>query len=71
MHKVSTETAVPAIWIRGPRLRQRWDNMSNTVFYEKLKQKVIPAPEYPFGPSTPYWRVEAIEAFEGRSKVAA
>lgn len=45
--------------------------MSNTVFYEKLKKKLIPAPEYPFGPSTPYWRVDIIEAFENRSKVTA
>ena len=30
------------VWIRGPRLRARWGNMSNTAFYEKLKKKLIP-----------------------------
>jgi hypothetical protein len=50
-------------WIRGPRLRQRWD-MPNSTFYDRLKRKLIPAPEYPFGPETPYWRMTTIEAFE-------
>ncbi|MET3498163.1 helix-turn-helix transcriptional regulator [Variovorax boronicumulans] len=58
------------VYIQGPRLRQRW-GISNSTFYEKLKAGVIPAPEYPFGPSKPYWRMEAIERFEDASKVGA
>lgn len=58
------------IWIQGPRLRQRW-GISNTTFYEKLKAGIIPAPEYPFGPQKPYWRMEAVERFEASAKVGA
>lgn len=51
------------IWIRGPELRKRW-GMSNTTFYVKLKARLIPGPEHPFGPRTPYWRIDVIERFE-------
>lgn len=66
------QTTKPAqsVWIQGPKLRQRW-GISNTTFYEKLRQGLIPAPEYPFGPSKPYWRMEAVEAFENASKATA
>lgn len=55
-------------WIRGPRLRKRWDDMSNTTFYAKLKAGAIPKPHYPFGDSTPYWSMAEIEAFEQRAQ---
>ena len=58
------------IWIQGPRLRKRWD-MSNSSFYAKLKQGILPQPEYPFGSAKPYWRMDAIEKFEASKKVAA
>ena len=63
MTSKSTETARP-VWIKGPSLRRRWDNMSNSAFYVKLREGKIPAPEYPFGETTPYWRLEEIERFE-------
>lgn len=60
------------VWIRGPQLRKRWGNMPNTTFYERMQRGLIPAPEYPFGPNVPYWRVEVIEQFERRpAEVAA
>ncbi len=52
------------VWLRGPTLRKRWGGMPNSTFYDRLHRGLIPKPEYPFGPSTPYWRVDAIEAFE-------
>jgi predicted DNA-binding transcriptional regulator AlpA len=51
------------VWITGPQLRERW-GLANTTFYEKLKKGVIPAPEYPFGPQKPYWRMQDVERFE-------
>lgn len=54
------------IWIRGPQLRQRWAGMANSTFYDRLKRGLIPAPHYPFGPGTPYWRLDEIEAAEAR-----
>ncbi|MGX5650193.1 helix-turn-helix transcriptional regulator [Hydrogenophaga borbori] len=58
------------VWIQGPRLRQRWA-ISNSTFYAKLRAGLIPAPEYPFGPAKPYWRMEVIEQFEASKKAAA
>lgn len=55
------------LWIRGPQLRQRWAGMANSTFYDRLKRGLIPAPHYPFGPGTPYWRLDEIEAAEARS----
>ncbi|MEO6624977.1 MAG: hypothetical protein ABIN37_09110 [Burkholderiaceae bacterium] len=52
------------VWIRGPGLRKRWGEMPNSTFYDRLKKGLIPQPEYPFGPETPYWRSSVIEAFE-------
>lgn len=54
-----------ATWIRGPQLRERW-GMSTAGFYRKLKSRLIPQPQYPFGPDTPYWAMADIEAFEQR-----
>lgn len=51
-------------WIRGPQLRKRWGDMPNSTFYDRLKRGLIPEPEYPFGPQTPYWRMSKIEAHE-------
>lgn len=51
-------------WIRGPQLRKRWGDMSNSTFYDRLHRGLIPKPEYPFGAHTPYWRVSKIEAHE-------
>jgi hypothetical protein len=62
------------VFIRGPELRKRWGDMPNSTFYDRLKKKLIPPPEYPFGPTTPYWRMDAIEAHESaapQGKVAA
>ena len=59
------------IWIRGPELRKRWGNMSNSTFYARLSRGLIPAPEYPFGPTTPYWRLDAVAAFERGAKLRA
>ncbi len=60
-----------AVWIRGPQLRLRWGGMAHSTFYDRLKKGLIPKAEYPFGPDTPYWRVEAIQALEARSKSSA
>jgi predicted DNA-binding transcriptional regulator AlpA len=56
-----------AVFIRGPELRKRWGAMPCSTFYERLKRGVIPKPEYPFGPDTPYWRIEEIEAHERKA----
>lgn len=52
------------VWIRGPQLRKRWGDMPNSTFYNRLSRGLIPQPEYPFGPTTPYWRVSIIEQHE-------
>lgn len=52
-------------YLRAGQLRKRWGDMPNSTFYDRLKKRLIPAPEYPFGPSTPYWRMDVIEAHEG------
>jgi len=57
-------------YIRGPQLRKRWGNMSNSTFYEKRRKGLIPEPVYPFGPEVPYWIITEIEALE-RQAVAA
>jgi predicted DNA-binding transcriptional regulator AlpA len=59
-----TDTAPRQVWIRGPQLRERWGGMPNSTFYDRLKKRLIPQPHYPFGESTPYWRLEEIEAHE-------
>lgn len=55
-----------AVWINGPRLRARWGSMPNSTFYYRLKRGLIPEPEYPFGPATPYWRMAVVEQHETR-----
>jgi predicted DNA-binding transcriptional regulator AlpA len=46
--------------------------MPNSTFYDRLNRGLIPKPEYPFGPATPYWRTSAIEEHErAAAKVAA
>lgn len=62
----ATDQPAP-IWIRRQALQKRWSDMPNSTFYNRLKQGLIPAPEYPFGPHTPYWRVDAIQAHERRA----
>lgn len=52
-------------------MRARWAGMPNSTFYYRLQKGLIPAPEYPFGPTTPYWRVEAIEAHEAKTQQVA
>ena len=61
---METATGTRNVWIRGTKLRARWGDMPNSTFYDRLKKGLIPKPEYPFGPTTPYWRIEAIEAHE-------
>lgn len=68
--KKTEATAPHVVWIRGPRLRARWD-MSNSTFYRKLKDGAIPKPSFPFGDKTPYWSVAEVEAFEQRAQKAA
>jgi hypothetical protein len=74
---MDSKTTQRTTWIRGPQLRQRWGDggrpMPNSTFHFRLKRGLIPKPEYPFGPSTPYWRLEVIEAHEraAQQKVAA
>lgn len=58
-------------WIRGPELRERWGGMSNSTFYDRLKRGLIPKPEYPFGPATPHWRLETVEAHERKAQEVA
>jgi hypothetical protein len=41
--------------------------MSNSTFYDRMKKGLIPAPECPFGPDTPHWRMATIEAFEQKA----
>ena len=53
-----------AVWTRGPALRKRWGDMPNSTFYDRLHRGLIPKPEYPFGPDTPYWRMTVVEEFE-------
>lgn len=69
----AAEAGAKPTWIRGPQLRTRWGGMPNSTFYERLKRGLIPPPEYPFGETTPYWRIDAIEAHEqqARPQVAA
>lgn len=64
-------TAPRPVWIRGPQLRKRWGDMPNSTFYNRLQRGLIPQPEYPFGPSTPYWRQETIEAHEQPTHLVA
>lgn len=60
-------TSPDPIWIRCPQLRARWGGMPSSTFYNRLKLGVIPAPEYPFGPTTPYWRMTVIEEHEAKT----
>lgn len=61
-----------AVWIRGTELRKRWGGMPTSTFYYHLSRGLVPKPEYPFGPATPYWRLSTIEAHEqAAAKVAA
>ena len=62
---------IQLVWLRGPALRQRWGGMPNSTFYNRLQRGLIPKPAYPFGPDTPYWRMDAIEAFERSADEAA
>lgn len=57
--------------IRGPQLRQRWGGMAVSTFYDLLQRGEIPKPRYPFGPTTPYWAMEEIEAHEQRAQAEA
>lgn len=58
--------------IRGPQLRKRWANMPESTFHDLRAKGLIPRPIYPFGPTTPYWDMDVIEAHERVSqKVAA
>jgi predicted DNA-binding transcriptional regulator AlpA len=56
-----------ALYIRAAQLRARYGNMPASTLYWRLKRGLLPQPEYPFGPRTPYWAVSAIEEWERRS----
>lgn len=58
------DAAERPVWIRGPQLRKRWGGMANSTFYNRLQRGLIPTPEYPFGVTTPYWRLDVIEDHE-------
>ena len=63
-------------WLRAKQLRQRWGDgekpMPNSTFHDWRAKGLIPPPEFPFGPHTPYWRLDVIEAHEQQAeKVAA
>lgn len=60
----TNKTTATRTWIRGPELRERWGGMPNSTFYNRLKRGLIPKPEYPFGPTTPYWRLETVTSHE-------
>lgn len=62
-----SQKPIQQTWITAPQLRARWAGMSPATFARRLKEKAIPAPEYPFGPKTAYWRMTTIEAFERRT----
>ena len=68
--KVTSDNSRPT-WLSGPVLRKRWGDgeksMPNSTFHDRRSKNLIPKPEFPFGPATPYWRVEVIEEFENRS----
>lgn len=70
---MSVTTVTQATWIRGPQLRKRWGDMPTATFYNRMQKGLIPKPQYPFGPDTPYWAMTDIEAFEQRAaeKIAA
>lgn len=57
------------VYIRGPALRKRWA-LPNSTFYDLRARRVIPEPEYPFGPAMPVWRLATIEAFESKAELA-
>lgn len=57
------------VLFRGPQLRKRWGGMPVSTFYDLLKKGRIPAPIYPFGPTTPYWTKQAIVAHEEAAKM--
>jgi predicted DNA-binding transcriptional regulator AlpA len=63
--------SVSAIWIRGPQLRKRWGGMPVSTFYDRLKKGAIPQPKFPFGPHTPYWHMDSIQAHERAAKAKA
>jgi hypothetical protein len=45
--------------------------MSSSAFYERLRAGQIPRAEYPFSPSKPYWRMDAILKHEQPAAQAA
>lgn len=68
--RLTSATEARPIWLRGPQLRQRWGGMANSTFYNRLTRGLIPPPEYPFGPTTPYWRMAVIERHEQQAQGA-
>lgn len=62
MHDANSAEQRP-VWIRRLPLQQRWGMPASTL-YHLISKGRAPKPEYPFGPSTPYWRLSVIEAFE-------
>jgi hypothetical protein len=58
------QSDIKHVWIRGPKLRQRWGNMPPSTFYDHLKRGLIPPPKYPFGPTTPYWSMAEVVGHE-------
>jgi hypothetical protein len=62
-----TNKTSEALYIRATQLRARYGNMPASTLYWRLKRGLIPQPEYPFGPSTPYWRLSVIEEFERKA----
>lgn len=68
---MSDATSTQTRWIRAPQLRKRWGDMPSTTFHRHLQKGLIPKPQHPFGPHTPYWAMADIEAFEMRASETA
>jgi hypothetical protein len=68
---METTTGSTTVWLRALSVRKRYDDMPNSTFYWRLKNGLLPAPEYPFGPGTPYWRLSIIEEFERQAAAKA
>lgn len=72
-HETPTPPAASATQprlIRGPALRKRWGGMPASTFYDRLQRGLIPRPVFPFGPASPYWLLEEIEAHEAKAAAA-
>lgn len=66
MNDDSFQNVPRAKFLRMNELRARWGGMALSTIYYRMKHCQIPQPKYPFGPTTPYWDLSEVEAFESR-----